>query len=556
MRHLDVLNFRAQPPGTIATEFFGRFGAGPVLINGVNPDLGGVNAAVVFDSSNPTGGDFDLGTPNEDFGGPGVGHAGAAGGAYPNRRALGNVLIVADDLTDSNGDGLVDDPGDSADIGTSLTFDFSPIGGATLERMTIIDVESISMAAVVEMIGASGDVLDSLILPIVGDNGVTQVDLGRVPGVMILHVALNGSAAIDNIVFEPFEGSLLNGRVWEDDDEDGLQGPDEVGLAGAVVTLTGSGLGPIASSTTDSDGNYGFRSVAAGSYLLAVSEASLPMGAFQTPCNVGNDDTIDNDCSPARIDVDFSSTTITTDFGYAAPPTCEGTIGDLVFEDVNGNNIQDPGDNGIQGATVTLSDEATGTLLDTQITDADGHYQFAGVCEGSYLVAVDISTYQTPAGNSPPLGPSICDVGDDGSIDSECGPECVVIFEVDTLTGSLENNTIDWGFRECDACDGKMDALSMRYLGPGPVFIEIVQHNGPTVFSDVVETGDIMSFFGQDNQNTLGRKIRVYIDGIFVEEIHTSCSVDLFIGQLFGDFEIVTGSSRQGGALCVPGDFP
>ena len=29
--------------------------------------------AMIFDSSNPTGDDDDLGTPNEDFGGPGVG---------------------------------------------------------------------------------------------------------------------------------------------------------------------------------------------------------------------------------------------------------------------------------------------------------------------------------------------------------------------------------------------------------------------------------------------------------------------------------------------------
>lgn len=557
VRRLDVLNFESRPAGTIATEFFGRFGAGPVLVNGVNPDLGGQNAAVVFDSRYPTGGDPDLGTPNEDFGGPGVGESGGADGEYPNRRSLGNVMIVAKDLIDSNGDGLVDDPGDSAETGTALSFDFSPIGGATLERMTILDVESISMAAVVEMIGPSGELLDSLILPIVGDNGVTQVDLGRVSGVMLLNVALNGSAAIDDIVFEPFEGSTLTGRVWDDDNEDGLQDPEEGGTPGVTVTLSSyGGLGPIASAVTDADGIYSFRSVAPGSYTLAVVEDTLPMGSFPTPCDVGNDDTIDNDCSPAQVDLDYTTTTLTTDFAFSAPPGCEGTIGDLVFEDVNGNNIQDPGDVGIMGATVTLTDEASGLLLDTQITDADGHYQFTGVCEGTYAVAVDISTYQTPAGNAPPLGPSICDVGDDGSVDSECGPECVVIFEVDQLLGGLVNNTIDWGFRQCADCDGKIDALSMRYLGPGPAFIEVVQHNGTTVFSDVVETGGILSFFGQDNQNTLGRRITLFVDGIFQAEIHTSCSQDLFIGQIYGDFEVVTGSSRNGGALCVPGDFP
>ncbi|MFT5475926.1 MAG: hypothetical protein ACI8Y8_001261 [Planctomycetota bacterium] len=553
---LDVLTFRARPAGTIVSELFGRFGAGPILINGVNPDLGAQNAAVIFDTANPTGGDPDLGTPNEDFGGPGVGDGGSASGAYPNTRRLGNVLIVAENLTDADGDGLVDDPGDSADTGTALTLDFSAIGGATLERMTILDMESISMPAVVEMIGPAGELLASQILPIVGDNGVAQVDLGHVPNVMLLHITLGGSAAIDNIVFEPYQGSTLTGRVWNDDDEDGLQGPDESGLPGVEVILASTGLGPVAFSTTDANGIYTFSSIAVGSYQLSVSEGSLPVGAFQTPCDVGNDDTIDNDCSPASIDVEFTSNTITTDFGFAAPPECAGTIGDLVFWDVNGNNIQDLDDVGIPDATVMLYDEPSGNLLDIQITDENGNYQFGGLCEGIYAVAVDITTFVGPAGGRPPLGPSICDVGDDGSVDSECGPECVVIFEMDTVTGDLVNDTIDWGFTECGDCSGRMNALSLRYNGPGPVFIEIVQHQGATVFADVVETGDILSFFGQDNQGTLGSRINIFVDGIPATEIHTSCSEALFIGLAFDDFEIVTGSSRNAGALCAPGEFP
>jgi len=32
---------------------------------------------IIFNSSNPTGGDLDLGTPHQDFGGPGIGVGGA-----------------------------------------------------------------------------------------------------------------------------------------------------------------------------------------------------------------------------------------------------------------------------------------------------------------------------------------------------------------------------------------------------------------------------------------------------------------------------------------------
>jgi len=51
---------------------------------------------MIFDSSHPSGGDFDLGTPNEYYGGPGKGVAGGPGPTQ-NDKALGNVVIVSED---------------------------------------------------------------------------------------------------------------------------------------------------------------------------------------------------------------------------------------------------------------------------------------------------------------------------------------------------------------------------------------------------------------------------------------------------------------------------
>ena len=47
----------------------------------VSNGRGGPNTAVIFDPSNPTGGDKDLGTPNQTCGGPGRGSGGESGGA-------------------------------------------------------------------------------------------------------------------------------------------------------------------------------------------------------------------------------------------------------------------------------------------------------------------------------------------------------------------------------------------------------------------------------------------------------------------------------------------
>ena len=50
---------------------------------------------MIFDSSSPSGGDVDLGTPHRDFGGPGIGRAGRAGSPVANSLSRGKVLILS-----------------------------------------------------------------------------------------------------------------------------------------------------------------------------------------------------------------------------------------------------------------------------------------------------------------------------------------------------------------------------------------------------------------------------------------------------------------------------
>ncbi len=83
------------------------------------------NLAIVFDSNCPggcTGGDIDLGSPNSDFGGPGIGLGGRLGQPGENNTAVNNILILSD-KPDVNNDGLVENPGDDA-AGGEMIFDF------------------------------------------------------------------------------------------------------------------------------------------------------------------------------------------------------------------------------------------------------------------------------------------------------------------------------------------------------------------------------------------------------------------------------------------------
>src|SRR5204863_5047269 len=74
------------------------------------------------------------------------------------------------------------------------------------------------------------------------------------------------------------------------------------------------------------------------------------------------------------------------------PQSVLGSIGNRVWQDSNGNGIQDPGEPGLAGVTVQLL-AADGLVSATTTTDSTGAYNFANVPPGSYSVAV-----QPPAG--------------------------------------------------------------------------------------------------------------------------------------------------------------
>ncbi len=60
----------------------------------------------------------------------------------------------------------------------------------------------------------------------------------------------------------------------------------------------------------------------------------------------------------------------------------KANIGDRVWLDIDKDGIQDAGEPGISGVTVTLYDN-TGAIVATAITDANGNYLFTDVPPGA-----------------------------------------------------------------------------------------------------------------------------------------------------------------------------
>jgi len=80
---------------------------------------------------------------------------------------------------------------------------------------------------------------------------------------------------------------------------------------------------------------------------------------------------------------------------YADACWARGTIGDWVWNDVNDDGVQDPGETGISGVTVQL--KLDGVVIATDTTDVNGNYLFSHVPAGPWLNG----RYTVDTGNAP-----------------------------------------------------------------------------------------------------------------------------------------------------------
>ncbi|GFO66918.1 hypothetical protein GMLC_04970 [Geomonas limicola] len=239
----------------------------------------------------------------------------------------------------------------------------------------------------------------------------------------------------------PCTGSLGD-LVWHDQNRSGIQDPGEPGINGVTVNLYNPASGAlIGATTTNGTGNYLFTGLCAGSYRV---EALPPAGFVASPSLKGSDRAADSNPNPAEITLpsDFTSEP-TVDFGFNTP--CTGSIGDFVWQDLNRNGIQEPGEPGINGVRVLLKDSFS-NLIASASTTGNGFYQFTGLCAGSYRVEVDATTL--PAG----LVASPVQAGGDRGADSNPSPAPVVLD-----SDASSDATVDFGFNT--PCSGYIGDL-------------------------------------------------------------------------------------------------
>ena len=254
-------------------------------------------------------------------------------------------------------------------------------------------------------------------------------------------------------------GSLGN-KVWYDLNNNGLQDAGELGIQGVTVALLDASGNPVDKdpvtpgvqptiTITNALGEYLFTGLDAGDYKVRFS--TLPTGYNPVTKNAGTDRNIDSDGNPVSagssttdlISLAANEERLDIDLGLFNPTAPLGQIGDFVWFDSNNNGLQDAGEQGAPGVSVTLFN-TSGTIVATTVTDGNGNYKFVNLSDATYSVKFS----NLPAGFV--FSPK--DVGANDNVDSDVDPSGLT--GTYTISGGNTNLTVDAGIYSTRAALG------------------------------------------------------------------------------------------------------
>lgn len=229
---------------------------------------------------------------------------------------------------------------------------------------------------------------------------------------------------------KPVCGSIGD-YVWNDTNKNGVQDPNEVGLAGITVTLY-DGIGrPVSTTITDALGAYLFQNIQPGDYsigfTLPTDYTFSPTGGTANPNLDSNPDVTTGLTSTFTLDTLQNITNI--DAGMYFVPPIIGNLGNRVWYDLNNDGDQDDLEAGVYNVTVSLFDAATKTLLQSTLTDNNGEYYFRNLAAGDYYVKI-----------TPPLGYTYTtlDAGANDAFDSDIDPATGRTIDINLADGETD----------------------------------------------------------------------------------------------------------------------
>ncbi len=314
----------------------------------------------------------------------------------------------------------------------------------------------------------------------VGNQPLAEVDAGASGAGAY---GTNGDV-LDNLAldFGFFSPVAIGDSVWNDANNNGIKDLTEAGIDGVTLLLDrdlngdgdflDAGEGAVATTVTSGGGFYNFTNLLPGTYQVRIPVPPAGYGRSSTVTdNADNsEDNDDNGTQAAAGGVTFSpaivltsggepgtavdgsdtNTDSTIDFGFFDA----GSLGNLVFADLNNDGFFNGADTGIDGVTVVLDRDINGdgdfvdsneTGYATTITSGGGLYHFTDLPAGDYQVRIPIPSVTFPVSSSTTVTTDNQVNNDDNGTQSG-GSGTATISPVISIATGENDPTIDFGF--------------------------------------------------------------------------------------------------------------
>lgn len=193
------------------------------------------------------------------------------------------------------------------------------------------------------------------------------------------YVPTYSGANYTGLNFTDFQTVTYAGTVYNDAIGNGALDGGDSGLGGWTVNLY-SGSTLIATAITAPNGSYSFSGLGPGSYTIQevtpsgwiITQPGSPTSYSETAISGGSETSLN--------------------FGNFKLASFSGNV----FNDLNGNGIQDKGDVGLGGWVVELLN-ASGNVVASAVTGKTGTYSFSGIYPGTFTVEEIVKSgwYQT-----------------------------------------------------------------------------------------------------------------------------------------------------------------
>ena len=206
------------------------------------------------------------------------------------------------------------------------------------------------------------------------------------------------------LILEPLEGRCLlatiSGYIYDNSAANsGIKVPSDPGIAGCIVTLTGTdsqGGWVNSACETNAQGEYGFTNVVAGLYKIAETPPAGYLDGKEALGTAGGKVGADQFSG-----INLPATTNATGYNFAElrPASLTGCVWDNT---AIGQGIMEPGERGIAGSNVMLiGTDNRGDGVDlTAVTGSQGVYSFTNLRPGTYPLPMTCPA-ATPTGNRP-----------------------------------------------------------------------------------------------------------------------------------------------------------